>query len=88
MRTGWRPAGVAVKYSLNKPDLSPFRKFEVPLECRQQIYLALQFAVYVGMGSYLMNFGEHLPLGLGTLVLGLFVLGAALENRPWALRLE
>jgi len=37
--------------------------------------------------------GEHLPLaalllGGGTLVLGLFVLGAALENRPWALRLE
>jgi sterol desaturase/sphingolipid hydroxylase (fatty acid hydroxylase superfamily) len=93
MRTGWRPADVAAKYPLNKPDLSQFRKFEVPLEIRQQIYLALQFAVYVGLGSYLMNFGEHLPLaalllGGGTLMLGLFVLGAALENRPWALRLE
>ncbi|MBV6751275.1 sterol desaturase family protein [Pseudomonas chlororaphis] len=93
MRTGWRPADVAAKYPLNKPDLSQFRKFEVPLEVRQQIYLALQFAVYVGLGSYLMNFGEHLPLaalllGAGTLALGLFVLGAALENRPWALRLE
>ncbi|NWB96208.1 sterol desaturase family protein [Pseudomonas gingeri] len=93
MRTGWRPADVAAKYPLNKPDLSQFRKFEVHLEVRQQIYLALQFAVYVGLGSYLMNFGEHLPLaalllGAGTLILGLFVLGAALENRPWALRLE
>jgi len=93
MRTGWRPADVAARYPLNKPDLSQFRKFEVPLEIRQQIYLALQFAVYVGLGSYLMNFGEHLPLaalllGAGTLALGLFVLGAALENRPWALRLE
>ncbi|RBH58351.1 MULTISPECIES: sterol desaturase family protein [Pseudomonas] len=93
MRTGWRPVDVAARYPLNKPDLSQFRKFEVPLEIRQQIYLALQFAVYVGLGSYLMNFGEHLPLaalllGCGTLVLGLFVLGAALENRPWALRLE
>ena len=93
MRTGWRPADVAARYPLSKPDLSQFRKFEVPLEIRQQIYLALQFAVYVGLGSYLMNFGEHLPLaalllGAGTLALGLFVLGAALENRPWALRLE
>ncbi|WP_248795000.1 sterol desaturase family protein [Pseudomonas sp. MWU13-2105] len=93
MRTGWRPADVAAKYPLNKPDLSQFRKFEVPLEVRQQVYLALQFALYVGLGSYLMNFAEHLPLaalllGAGSLVLGLFVLGAALENRPWALRLE
>ncbi|CAD5204002.1 sterol desaturase family protein [Pseudomonas sp. FEN] len=93
MPTGWRPADVAAKYPLSKPDLSQFRKFEVPLEVRQQIYVALQFVVYVGLGSYLMNVGEHLPLaalllGAGTLVLGLFVLGAALENRPWALRLE
>ncbi|WP_216573114.1 hypothetical protein, partial [Vibrio cholerae] len=60
---------------------------------RQQVYIALQFAAYVGFGSYLMNFGERLPttalvLGWGAMALGLFTLGVALENRPWALKAE
>ena len=60
---------------------------------RQQIYIALQFAAYVGFGSYLMNFGEGLPtaalvLGWSAMALGLFTLGVALENRPWALKAE
>ncbi len=37
MRTGWRPADVAARYPMNKPDLSQFRKFEVPLVGRQQL---------------------------------------------------
>ncbi|MDQ0737497.1 sterol desaturase family protein [Pseudomonas sp. W4I3] len=93
MRTGWRPADVKAKYPMAKPDLTQFRKFEVPLDTRQQIYVALQFAVYVGFGSYLMNFGERLPtaaliLGWGAMALGLFTLGVALESRPWALKAE
>jgi len=93
MRTGWRPADVAAKYPLAKPDLSQFRKFEVPLDGRQQVYVALQFAAYVGFGSYLMNFGEGLPtaaliLGWSVMALGLFTLGVALENRPRALKAE
>ncbi len=60
MRTGWRPADVAAKYPLAKQDLSQFRKFEVPLGLRKQIYVALQFAVYVALGSYLMNFEMRL----------------------------
>ena len=93
MRTGWRPADVAAKYPMHKPDLSRFRKFEVPLGARQQWYVALQFGMYVALGSYLMNL-EHslstgaLVLGWGAVAFGLFVLGVALENRPWALRLE
>ena len=80
MRTGWRPADVKAQYPMAKPDLSQFRKFEVPLDVRQQVYIALQFAAYVGFGSYLMNFGEGLPtsalvLGWGTMALGLFTLG-------------
>lgn len=76
-----------------KHDLSQFRKFEVPLDVRQQVYIALQFAAYVGFGSYLMNFGEGLPtaalvLGWSAMALGLFTLGVALENRPWALKAE
>ena len=83
----------SANYPLAKPDLSQFRKFEVPLDTRQQVYVALQFAVYVGFGSYLMNVGEGLPttalvLGWSAMALGLFCVGVALENRPWALRAE
>ena len=93
MRTGWRPADVRAKYPLAKPDLSQFRKFEVALDVRQQVYVVLQFSVYVALGSYLMNLESSLPtsamvLGWGAIAFGLFVLGAALENRPWALKLE
>ncbi|MGX9763596.1 sterol desaturase family protein [Pseudomonas shahriarae] len=93
MRTGWRPADVKAKYPLAKPDLSQFSKFEVPLDARQQIYIALQFAAYVGLGSYLMNVGEGMPtaalvLGWSVMALGLFTLGVALENRPWVLKAE
>ncbi|AZE91932.1 sterol desaturase family protein [Pseudomonas orientalis] len=93
MRTGWRPADVKAKYPLAKPDLALFRKFDVPLDTRQQVYVALQFAIYVGFGSYLMNVGEGLPmaalvLGWAAMAVGLFTLGAALENRTWALKAE
>ena len=93
MRTGWRPADVAAKYPMSKPDLSQFRKFEVPLDSRQQWYVGLQFGVYVALGSYLLNLERGLPtgallLGWGAMAFGLFVLGVALENRPWAGRLE
>ena len=93
MPTGWRPADVAAKYPMSKADLSRFEKFEVPLPFRQQLYIASQFAVYVALGSYLLNLGETLSpqalmLGWGYMALGLFVLGAGLENRPWALKLE
>ncbi|MBU4634825.1 sterol desaturase family protein [Pseudomonas chlororaphis] len=93
MRTGWRPADVAAQYPLRKPDLSQFRKFEVPLDTRQQAYVVLQFAVYAAFGSYLMNLGDSLPvaalvLGWSAMAFGLFVLGVALENRPWALKME
>jgi sterol desaturase/sphingolipid hydroxylase (fatty acid hydroxylase superfamily) len=93
MRTGWRPADVAAKYPMSKPDLSQFRKFEVPLDGRQQLYVLLQLCVYIALGSYLMNLQAQLTtgamiLGWAIMASGLFVLGVALENRPWAFRLE
>ncbi|MFW9079668.1 sterol desaturase family protein [Pseudomonas sp. P2757] len=93
MRTGWRPADVRAKYPLSKPDLRQFRKFHVDIDSRQQWYVAAQFCVYIALGSYLMNLERSLStsallLGWGAVALGLFVLGAALENRPWARRLE
>ncbi|MFJ2479721.1 sterol desaturase family protein [Pseudomonas sp. NPDC087598] len=93
MRTGWRPADVAAKYPMSKPDLTRFRKFEVPLERRQQWYVALQFCVYIALGSYLMNLERSLPtaalvLGWGAVAFGVFALGVALENRHWTLKVE
>jgi len=93
MRTGWRPADVAAKYPLDKPVLSRFRKFEVPLDSRRKSYVALQFCVYIALGSYLMGQAQQLPtgallLGWGAVAWGLFALGVALENRPWALKVE
>ncbi|MDB6143422.1 MAG: hypothetical protein JWP80_2466 [Pseudomonas sp.] len=93
MRTGWRPADVAAKYPMVKPDLSQFRKFEIPLSLSQQVYITLQFAAHVALGSYLMNLGDSLPtsalvLGWVWVAFGLFVLGVAMENRPWAIKLE
>lgn len=93
MPTGWRPDDVARRYPQAKQNLLDFRKFEVPLAWPRQLYVVLQFAVYVALGSYLMEAGARLPvaallLGAGVMGFGLFVLGTALENRPWALRLE
>jgi len=93
MPTGWRPADVAAKYPMNKPDLSQFRKFEVPLSLAQQIYVGVQFSLYTLLGSYLLSNGEALPwpaliVGWTWVALGLFVFGAALENRSAALKLE
>ncbi|MBX9406279.1 sterol desaturase family protein [Pseudomonas baetica] len=93
MRTGWRPADVAARYPMNKPDLSQFRKFEVSIDSRQQWYVVAQFGVYIALGSYLMNLERSLPvaaliLGWGAVAFGVFALGVALENRPWALKVE
>ena len=52
MRTGWRPADVQARYPLAKPELSQFRKFEVALDVRRQVYVVLQFAVYVACLLY------------------------------------
>lgn len=93
MRTGWRPADVAERYPLAKPDLARFRKYEVPLSPARTAYAALQFALYLLGGSYLLAKGDGmglpaLLLGGGWLAFGLFAIGAWLESRPWAMGLE
>ena len=93
MPTGWRPADVAARYPQAKQNLALFRKFEIALGRAQQGYVVLQFAVYVALGSYLMDAAERVPtaalmLGWSVMAFGLFTLGAALEDRPWAGRLE
>ncbi|MDV3442553.1 sterol desaturase family protein [Pseudomonas otitidis] len=93
MRTGWRPADVAERYPLAKPDLARFRKYEVPLSPARTAYAALQFTLYLLGGSYLLAKGDGmglpaLLLGGGWLAFGLFAIGTWLENRPWAMGLE
>lgn len=93
MRTGWRPADVAAKYPQAKPDLTQFVKFEVPLGMAQKLYAALQFALFVVAGSYLLAVGgeQSLAVLVGSctwMAFGLYVLGTWLENRPHATWLE
>lgn len=93
MPTGWRPADVTAAYPQAKQDLAAFRKFAIPLGGAQQLYVTAQFAVYVALGSYLMEMADQvtpaaLALGWTVMAFGLFVLGVALEDRPWAARLE
>src|SRR3990167_1330107 len=93
MRTGWRPADVAAKYPQSKPDLSQFVKFEVPLGRAQQLYAVAQFSLYVLAGTGLLALAAELSaaallLDLAWMAGGLYVIGAWLESRPTARRLE
>ena len=93
MRTGWRPADVAASYPQDKPDLSRFVKFQVPLSRAQKVYAAAQFALYLAGGSYLLALGAELRapvllLGWAWMAFGLYALGVWLENRHWVVPLE
>ena len=93
MPTGWRPADVAAKYPLSKPELSQFVKFEVPLSGGQKVYAGVQFVLYLVGGTYLLAISESLSLGLliaswAWVAFGLYSLGVWLENRPWSRLLE
>lgn len=93
MPTGWRPADVAAKYPLSKPELSQFVKFEVPLSAGQKVYAGVQFALYLVVGTYLLAISASLTLGLliaswAWVAFGLYSVGVWLENRSWARLLE
>ncbi|KRW61372.1 sterol desaturase family protein [Pseudomonas sp. TTU2014-080ASC] len=93
MPTGWRPADVAAKYPVEKPDLSRFVKFDVPLTLAQKVYAGVQFALYVVLGSALLGLGDALTLeqalvGSVWMAFGLYCIGIWLENRPLAKTLE
>lgn len=93
MPTGWRPADVAARWPIDKPDLAAFRKFEVPLGRGQKCYAALQFAGYVAGTSWLLALSAQQSLGVLAgawlwVAFGLYCIGAWLENRPFARALE
>ncbi|MHA6494873.1 sterol desaturase family protein [Pseudomonas borbori] len=89
MPTGWRPADVDARY----PQCKAYAPFAAPLSRPRQIYVAVQFASYVLGGSYLLAVGASLStlqllVGLLWVAFGLYVIGAWLENRSFATRLE
>jgi hypothetical protein len=93
MPTGWRPADVAARYPIDKPDLAAFRKFEVPLSRGQKLYAGLQFASYVAGTSWLLVVAAQQSLGVLAgawlwVAFGLYCIGTWLENRPFARLLE
>ena len=93
MPTGWRPADVAARWPIDKPDLAGFRQFDVPLARGQKAYAALQFAGYVLGVSGLLAVAEEQSLGVLAgawlwVAFGLYCIGAWLENRPFARALE
>ena len=93
MPTGWRPADVAARYPIEKPDLARFRKFEVPLTRAQKLYAGLQFASYVAGTSWLLVVAAQQSLDVLAgawlwVAFGLYCIGAWLENRPFARWLE
>ncbi|MBF7730125.1 sterol desaturase family protein [Pseudomonas sp. N040] len=93
MPTGWRPADVAARYPMVKPELSQFVKFDVPLSAGQKRYALLQFAGYVlGTTWLLIVAAEHgfsdVLIGWCWAAFGLYAIGVWLENRPWAFGLE
>ena len=93
MPTGWRPADVVARYPQAKPDLSQFRKFEVPLSTGAQVYALLQFICYMLAGVWLLARSDALALGpvlLGCawIALGLHSIGVWLEKRSVAAAME
>ncbi|MDP3848557.1 MAG: sterol desaturase family protein [Pseudomonas sp.] len=93
MPTGWRPADVAAKYPLSKPELSQFVKYEVPLATGQKCYVGLQFALCLLAGSYLLAISASLTPALLLaawcwVAFSLYGFGQWLESRPAALWLE
>ncbi|MCJ8169558.1 sterol desaturase family protein [Atopomonas sediminilitoris] len=92
-RTGWRPADVAARYPMHKPDISQFKKFDIPLSRAQQIYAAAQFSVTVLGTVVIMAVGESLPYApmlmlAGWVAFSLYATGVWLENHRYAYLLE
>lgn len=93
MPTGWRPADVAARWPLEKPELADFRKFDVPLTHGQQIYAGLQFSLYVAGLCGLLIVAEQWSLAVLAvawlwIAFGLYSIGVWLENRSFARQLE
>ncbi|GAB2538019.1 sterol desaturase family protein [Rhodanobacter koreensis] len=89
---GWRPAELAVRYP--KPAFTMItERFNPPLSKALTIYALLQFALLLGMTTQFLGMAGAASLSAllayaAYLVVSLWVLGALMEGRRWALWVE
>jgi sterol desaturase/sphingolipid hydroxylase (fatty acid hydroxylase superfamily) len=89
---GWRPAELAARYP--KPGFTMItERFHPPLSGALTIYALLQFAVLLGMTTQFLGMAGAASLSTllayaAYLVISLWVLGALMEGRRWALWME
>lgn len=89
---GWRPAELAARYP--KPDfVMPTERFDPPLSKALTVYALLQFALLLGMTTQFLGMAGAASLSAllayaTYLVISLWLLGALMEGRRWALWVE
>ena len=87
MPPGWRAADVQQNFPREYADSRTLSKFDVELPIAMKTYLAVQFAMLIGMVFVLLLMIETLPLivGISLAIYAIFhnwVIGAMQENRP------
>ena len=92
-RTGWRPPDVVEQYPLIKTDLDNFRKFDTPLTTLAKVYAVLQYFINSAIALSLLFNLERLDSWqqcwiIGFVLFSSFSVGAMLEQRAFAVRLE
>jgi alkylglycerol monooxygenase len=92
-RTGWRPPDVVQQYPLNKTDLSKFTKFDTALSAATKVYAVIAYVFNAGVAlSLVMNLQLLSPIQqlliIGFVLISTFLVGAMLERRAFAPKLE
>lgn len=91
--TGWRPADTEQRYPIEKSDLSNFHKYDAKPDTRSSWFLLAHFGLVVVMISGWEKLLPSLPFSFsvtyfGLLLFTLFIIGAALEQKPGILAWE
>jgi sterol desaturase/sphingolipid hydroxylase (fatty acid hydroxylase superfamily) len=74
-RTGWRPADVAARFPVTKPDLARFRRYDPPLARRAALYAVVQFLALLAFSLWLESAGAGLDWAARTALFGYLLLG-------------
>lgn len=92
-KTGWRPQDVAARYPSNTTDLDNFKKYNPSLSAQSNGAIIAQYALLSLFYLWSANQVDALSYGLlwGTVitqVYSLIVIGAIMDRKPYAKRLE